>query len=55
MTNACVRLPSEIGDYNDLYLKHGLDKVKQELTESKFNIKKYAIRNLIENQNRKSF
>lgn len=48
VTNACVRLPSEIGDYNDLYLKHGLDKVKQELTESKFNIKKYAIRNLIE-------
>ena len=48
VTNSCVRLPSEIGDYNDLYLKHGLDKVKSELTESKFNIKKYAIRNLIE-------
>jgi len=46
--NSCVRLPSEIGDYNDLYLKHGLDKVRLELTESKFNIKKYAIRNLIE-------
>ena len=48
VTNSCVRLPSEIGDYNDLYLKHGLDKVKSELTESKYNIKKYAIRNLIE-------
>ena len=48
VTNSCVRLPSEIGDYNDLYLKHGLDKVRLELTESKFNIKKYAIRNLIE-------
>ena len=46
--NSCVRLPSERGDYNDLYLKHGLDKVKQELTESKFNIKKYAVRNLVE-------
>ena len=48
VSNSCVRLPSEIGDYNDLYLKHGLDKVKSELTESKYNIKKYAIRNLIE-------
>jgi phage/plasmid primase-like uncharacterized protein len=48
VSNASVRLPSEIGDYNDLYLKHGLDKVKSELTESKYNIKKYAIRNLIE-------
>lgn len=46
--NSCVRLPSERGDYNDLHLKHGLDKVKQELTESKFNIKKYAVRNLVE-------
>jgi phage/plasmid primase-like uncharacterized protein len=48
VSNCTVRLPSETGDYNDLYLKHGIDKVKQELTESKFNIKKYAIRNLIE-------
>ena len=48
VSNSCVRLPSEIGDYNDLYLKHGLDKVRLELTESKYNIKKYAIRNLIE-------
>ena len=48
VSNASVRLPSEIGDYNDLYLKHGLDKVRLELTESKYNIKKYAIRNLIE-------
>ena len=48
VSNASVRLPSEIGDYNDLYLKHGLDKVRSELTESKYNIKKYAIRNLIE-------
>jgi putative DNA primase/helicase len=48
VTNSCVRLPSERGDFNDLYLKHGLDKVRQELTESKFNIKKYAIRNLVE-------
>ena len=46
--NSCVRLPSERGDYNDLHLKHGLDKVKQELTESKFNIKKYAVRNLVD-------
>ena len=48
VSNASVRLPSEIGDFNDLFLKHGLDKVRSELVESKFNIKKYAIRNLIE-------
>lgn len=45
--NCAVRLPSERGDYNDLYLKHGLDKVKAELMEHKLGIQKYAIRNLV--------
>ena len=45
-TNCAVRLPSERGDYNDLYLKHGLDKVRAELMEHKLGIQKYAIRNL---------
>ena len=46
ITNVAVRLPSEIGDYNDLYLRHGLDKVRSELMDHKLGIKKYAIRNL---------
>ena len=45
--NSCVRLPSEHGDFNDLYLRHGLEKVKAELVEHKLGIQKYAIRNLI--------
>ncbi len=45
--NSCVRLPSEHGDFNDLYLRHGLEKVKAELIEHKLGIQKYAIRNLI--------
>ena len=45
--NCAVRLPSERGDYNDLYLKHGLDKVKAELMEHKLGIQKYAVRNLV--------
>ena len=42
-----MRLPSEVGDYNDLYLKHGLDKVRAELIDHKLGIQKYAIRNLV--------
>jgi len=45
--NVAVRLPSEVGDYNDLYLRHGLDKVKAELMDHKLGIQKYAIRNLV--------
>ncbi len=45
--NTAVRLPSERGDYNDLYLKHGLDKVRAELVDHKLGIQKYAIRNLV--------
>ena len=45
--NSCLRLPSEIGDFNDLYLKHGLDKVKSEIMEHKLGIQKYAVRNLV--------
>jgi phage/plasmid primase-like uncharacterized protein len=47
VTNSCVRLPSEIGDFNDLYLKHGLDKVRSEIMEHKLGIQKYAVRNLV--------
>ena len=47
VVNSAVRLPSEVGDYNDLYLKHGLDKVRAELIEHKLGIQKYAIRNLV--------
>ena len=45
--NSCLRLPSEIGDFNDLYLKHGLDKVRSEIMEHKLGIQKYAVRNLV--------
>ncbi len=48
ITNAVSRLPSIIGDFNDLYLEKGLEQVKLELIESKFNIRQYAIRNLVE-------
>ena len=47
VVNSAVRLPSEVGDYNDLYLKHGLDKVRAELIDHKLGIQKYAIRNLV--------
>ena len=47
VVNCAVRLPSEIGDFNDLYLRHGLDKVKAELIEHKLGIQKYAVRNLV--------
>ena len=47
VVNSAVRLPSEVGDYNDLYLKYGLDKVRAELIEHKLGIQKYAIRNLV--------
>jgi len=46
VVNTAVRLPSEVGDYNDLYLKYGLDKVRAELIDHKLGIQKYAIRNL---------
>ena len=47
VVNCAVRLPSEIGDFNDLYLRHGLDKDKAELVEHKLGIQKYAVRNLV--------
>jgi len=47
VVNCAVRLPSEIGDFNDLYLRHGLDKVKAELMDHKLGIQKYAVRNLV--------
>lgn len=45
--NCKVRLPSEHGDYNDLHLKHGLDRVRAELMDHKLGIQRYAVRNLV--------
>tara|TARA_R110002110_G_scaffold266976_2_gene482742 strand:- start:60 stop:1928 length:1869 start_codon:yes stop_codon:yes gene_type:complete len=45
--NCVVRIPSEQGDYNDLHQKYGLDRVRAELIESKFNIKQYSIKKLV--------
>ena len=46
--NCIVRLPSIIGDFNDLYVEEGIEKLRLELLESKLNIRQYAIRNLVE-------
>jgi len=48
VSNCVSRLPSVTGDFNDLHLAKGLEQVKLELLESKFNIRQYAIRNLVE-------
>lgn len=48
VSNCMVRLPSVIGDFNDLANAKGEDQLKLELLESKFNIRQYAIRNLVE-------
>jgi len=48
VSNCIVRLPSVIGDFNDLANAKGKDQLKLELLESKFNIRQYAVRNLIE-------
>ena len=48
VNNCLVRLPSIIGDFNDLANEKGEEQVKLELLESKFNIRQYAIRNLVE-------
>jgi putative DNA primase/helicase len=48
VSNCIVRLPSIIGDFNDLHLQQGIEQVELELLESRFNIRQYAIRNLVE-------
>ena len=48
VSNCMVRLPSVIGDFNDLANAKGEEQLKLELLESKFNIRQYAVRNLIE-------
>ena len=48
VSNCMVRLPSVIGDFNDLANAKGKEQLKLELLESKFNIRQYAVRNLIE-------
>lgn len=45
--NCVVRLPSVIGDYNDLASQKGNEQVKLELMDSKFNVRQFAIRNLV--------
>ena len=47
VVNCVTRLPSIIGDYNDLARQQGNEQVKLELLDSKFNIRQYAIRNLV--------
>ena len=47
IANCVVRLPSITGDYNDLANELGNEQVKAEILDSKFNIKSYAIRNLV--------
>lgn len=49
VSNCMVRLPSVIGDFNDLANAKGEDQVKLELTEQSFGLRKYAIRNLVGN------
>ncbi len=43
--NCVVRVPSIIGDYNDLALQQGLEKVKLELLDLGLGLRKYSIKN----------
>ena len=45
--NCFVRIPSLRGDYNDMYLEHGLERVREEIMRSGLGITRYAIRNLV--------
>ena len=45
--NSVVKLPSIIGDFNDLHQQVGLESVKQEIEDFGLGIKRYAIKNLI--------
>jgi hypothetical protein len=45
--NSVVKLPSIIGDFNDLHQQQGLDKVKEEIEDFGLGIKRYAIKNLV--------
>ena len=47
MHNSVVKLPSIIGDFNDLHQQVGLESVKQEIEDFGLGIKRYAIKNLI--------
>ena len=47
MPNCLVRIPSEEGDFNDLHQKYGTEKVRSEILETKFNLRKYSIKNLV--------
>ena len=45
--NSVVKLPSIIGDFNDLHQKLGLESVKQEIEDFGLGIRRYAIKNLV--------
>ena len=47
MPNCLVRIPSEEGDFNDLHQKYGTERVRSEILETKFNLRKYSIKNLV--------
>jgi phage/plasmid primase-like uncharacterized protein len=46
--NCLVRVPSIIGDYNDLHNKEGLEKVALELLDKGFGLRKFSIKNFID-------
>lgn len=45
--NCFMRIPSITGDYNDMYLEHGLARVEKEISDQGLGITRYAIRNLV--------
>lgn len=45
--NCLVRLPSDVGDFNDIHLKEGLEAIKLEIESSGIGIRSFAVRNLV--------
>ena len=45
--NCFMRIPSLYGDYNDIYIEHGLEKVKLEILQQGIGLSQYAIRHLV--------
>ncbi len=46
-SNCLIRLPSDVGDFNDLHLEQGLEAVKLEIEGGGLGIRQYSIRNLV--------
>jgi len=46
-SNCLIRLPSDVGDFNDLHLEQGLEAVKLEIESSGIGIRSFAVRNLV--------